>query len=329
MPSSVLEYPWLQPIWAQLQQRYEQQRLPHALLLGGAQGVGEHQLAQQLLQGFLCREAGLQACGQCRSCQLLAAGSHPDFLALQPEGAQQSIRIDSVRQISEFSANTAQQGHGKAILLGSAERLNVQAANALLKNLEEPPANTLFVLTSTHPQQLMATIRSRCQLVKLPKPSTEQAIAWLTEQGVEQAELLWFMTQGSPLQALQWHEQDWQQYWPKWQQDLLATLEAEQLPQQVAERWQGWPLPLTPILHWWAGLLHQCTRQQLGAQSEASHYDEVLLQRLHRLPCERLFAFYRQLLELAAQLGSVANFNPAMAIEALLIDWVRLVKSQR
>ena len=154
-------------------------RLPHALLLEGTPGTGKHATALTLMMALNCAHPAspTRACGQCRSCRKLLSGGHPDFLVLEPKNGV--IRIDAVRELISRMIRKPHEARRRIVLVANAESLNHEASNALLKVLEEPPANSHFVLTATAPEELLETIRSRCQRVRfLPvsEPSLLEAI---------------------------------------------------------------------------------------------------------------------------------------------------------
>lgn len=142
-------YPWQQALWSQLGGRAQH---AHAYLLYGPAGIGKRALAEHWAAQLLCqRPAAAGACGECKACQLLAAGTHPDYFVLEPEEAEKPIRVDQVRDLVGFVVQTAQLGGRKVVLLEPAEAMNVNAANALLKSLEEPSGDTVLLLISHQP----------------------------------------------------------------------------------------------------------------------------------------------------------------------------------
>ncbi|MCH8505093.1 MAG: DNA polymerase III subunit delta' [Ectothiorhodospiraceae bacterium] len=204
-------FDWHETLWERPQQLRRTGRLPHALLLAGLPGVGKLQLANRLAAQLLCREPGsLGACGECQACHLLDAGSHPDIRRTTPEGESRVIRIDSVRALTEFIGMKSQYGGYKIAIIHPADRMNRNAANSLLKTLEEPPEKVLLILVADRASLLPATIRSRCQQMAVAAPSREQAVSWLEAQAPElaaQAALLLPFAGGAPLRALRDAEQ--------------------------------------------------------------------------------------------------------------------------
>ena len=133
-------YPWQADVFADLQQRRVQGRLPHALLISGPVGIGKQQLANVFSQSLLCAEpqADDLACGQCHACSLYAAGTHPDLFRLSPEEDSKVIKIDQIRTLIEKISLSSHYGRYRMVILNPADAMNIAAANALLKTLEEP-----------------------------------------------------------------------------------------------------------------------------------------------------------------------------------------------
>jgi DNA polymerase-3 subunit delta' len=199
-----------------IEQLRDAQRLPHALLLRGASGIGKTRYAQALAAALLCEaplDSGL-ACGHCLACGWVAADTHPDLRQLtrlvDDDGKQANeIKIDQVRALSEFLGVGAHRGGRRLVLIDPAEAMNHVTANALLKTLEEPGSGLFFVLVANRPDALPATIRSRCQLRLLDSPGAEVASAWVrAETGCDaDAAQAWLaMAGGSPLQAIRFAE---------------------------------------------------------------------------------------------------------------------------
>ncbi len=208
-----MRYPWLESAWQQLMSQHG--HLPHAILLKGRAGIGKHDFAVELAKTLLCQNPINQhACGSCQSCNWFEEGTHPDYKWLTPEDEDAPenttkkttkraiISVAQIRQLRDFVGLSSHQSGLKVIVLSPAETLNTASANALLKMLEEPPADTLFVLVSSQPQRLLPTIISRCQTLTLPMPETQAALAWLTSQGLSDAERWLAETGGAPLLAI-------------------------------------------------------------------------------------------------------------------------------
>ena len=173
--------------------------LPPALLMYGVEGVGKRTLALHLAQSALCEKASFlkEPCGICGSCHLFQAETHPDFKILSndevdtsadEEGAastkkvKQVISVKTVRELGSFCYTKHHRGHAKVIIIDPADNLNQNASNALLKNLEEPPAFLHFILLAKHSESLIPTILSRCLKVHVRAPELAVTSDWLNRQ---------------------------------------------------------------------------------------------------------------------------------------------------
>jgi DNA polymerase-3 subunit delta' len=241
-------YAWQQELWQHLTVLAGSARLPHALLLAGPAGIGKRRLAQAFAAWLLCQTPQASgACGRCKSCSLLTAGSHPDLIALAPETDAKTektakfIKVDQVRELVEFAAKSAQLGGYRVVLVEPAHLLNVQAANALLKTLEEPGRQTLFLLVSSQPLSLPATIRSRCQQIPLCLPPQAEALAWLALQlgNQETAKLLLGLAEGAPLAALALRDSLWFGEREHLLRDLAGLRDGRLGGLTVAQRWHS------------------------------------------------------------------------------------------
>jgi DNA polymerase-3 subunit delta' len=210
--------PWHREALARL--LADRARLPHALLVQGAPGIGKVEFARALAASALCESPrdGL-ACGQCPSCHWFSQGNHPDFREIVPEAAAEEdedaeaesakadkaksvvIKIDQVRAVADFVALTTHRAGYRVLLVHPADALHPNAANALLKTLEEPPPHTLILLVTAYPARLLPTIRSRCRQVALGIPDEKQAIQWLRGQSVDDAQTALAAAGGAPLLA--------------------------------------------------------------------------------------------------------------------------------
>ena len=177
--------PWHVPVWEQLSASLAAGRFPHALLLEGQSGTGRNAFAVALARVLLCDLSEPNAavlCASCKSCELTAAGTNPDFLSVFPEEIGKSLGIDQIRRAIDFANKTSALGQGKAIVISPAESMTRGASNALLKSLEEPSAGTVLILVTKPGAFIPATIRSRCQRWVLPAPTSKATTTWLESE---------------------------------------------------------------------------------------------------------------------------------------------------
>jgi DNA polymerase III subunit delta' len=171
--------PWLQSAQDRMRAAIAAQRLPHSLLLLSSPGLGAEQLANWITALALCESQGPRPCGACASCQLLRADSHPDSHIVRLEEDAQQIKVDQVRGLIEALSLKSYRGGYKVGVIEGAESLNANGANAFLKTLEEPTADTVLIMIARPSHRLPATIASRCLRLTLAPPPAEAALAWL------------------------------------------------------------------------------------------------------------------------------------------------------
>jgi DNA polymerase-3 subunit delta' len=323
--SDFTPYPWQRPLWLGLMERVEQQRLPHAILLTGAAGIGKRHLASCLAHSLLCdnRLDDGSACGRCRSCLLLAVGSHPDYLRLEPEEEGKGIGVDKVRSLGKFQSLKSQYSRGQVVQIQPADALNTNAANALLKTLEEPSGDTTLILTTDRPMTLLATIRSRCQLVVLKPALGAEAEEWLRNR-VQHTELyddsLLEMSGGSPLRALHWAENG-ELEWREQRCGELQELERDECSAvALAQSWCE--IGSERILPWFYGMVLDLLRLKQVPQATPLS-NPRLNQQLHSLADKVDLDFLQQLGERMQEwMRSMrGQINQQLLLEELLLAW--------
>ena len=202
--------PWLEETLKSLLGHVERGSLGHAPLVYGPAGVGKHWLANTFAASLLCEQrsnAEVMACGECKSCQVFVNQTHPDFFRLEPEEGKVEIGVDQVRELIGQIALTPALGKYRVALISPAEAMNKNAANALLKTLEEPPNNVWVILVSHSPRKLLPTVLSRCQKVPVTSPDAERGQEWITKHSqamdAQSVSLALALASGAPLLAME------------------------------------------------------------------------------------------------------------------------------
>jgi DNA polymerase-3 subunit delta' len=317
--------PWLQ---APLRQALAQQR-SHALLVQATQGTGAFEFMRALAQAWLCEaDAPQRPCGHCGSCRLVLAHAHPDLFVLLPEARRvelgwspagesevddggksrrkpsKQIRIDEVRAAIDWIGQTTSRGRAKVLLVFPAEAMNLQAASALLKTLEEPPGEARLLLGCSDAEHLLPTVRSRCQRLQLSLPTAQQSLDWLAGQGVSEGHVLLAAAAGAPLQALALSAAGIDS--TAW----LAVPKAVGRGQTIV--FAGWPVPR--VLDALQKLCHDAMAVAVGAQP--TYFSAGSLPAGARLPA--LAAFAKTLARVARD--DEHPWNEGLLIDALVCE---------
>jgi DNA polymerase-3 subunit delta' len=176
-------FPWQDVQWERLISQMNSKKLPHALSLIGPSFIGKQNFAISFANFILCASPLKKTpCGKCKSCCLSRSGNHPDCIILKPDSKGKNINVESIRDLDTFSSQTSQQGGWKVVIICPAESMNINAANALLKTLEEPKEKTLIMLVCHDSSRLLTTIKSRCQNLIFPVPNRTKVKFWLKKK---------------------------------------------------------------------------------------------------------------------------------------------------
>ena len=178
-------------------------RLPHGFLFKGPDGVGKCLYARGLAAAINCKDAGgVGACGVCLSCRKIFSGNHPDFSIIRPDKG--AIKIDQVRQLVKSISYPPYESYKRVVVLEDVHTMRREAANSLLKTLEEPPDDNVLVLTANSSREILATLTSRCQVIPFVALSSDQTCEILKKYEIDEtdARILARLSEGSPGVAL-------------------------------------------------------------------------------------------------------------------------------
>lgn len=193
-------FEWLKPDFARLSSRASAQTLHHSLLICGSEGLGKSDFANRLARYLLCSAPNKESpCGECQSCLLNLAGSHPDLHTIESE---KQIGVDQIRQAIEKLASKSHISGNRVLVIFAADTMTEASANALLKTLEEPMPGAYLLLVSARPHKLLPTVLSRCEKVQLNPPSQHQLIDFLKQHEVVVNDQMLEMYSSSPLVLL-------------------------------------------------------------------------------------------------------------------------------
>lgn len=322
--------PWQTIQWQKSVDSFGVGSMPHAQIFCGVSGLGKREYAAALTNYIFCssRKNSL-GCGECRNCRLILAEVHPDFLRIRPEKLGTAIKVDEIRVLNDFVNRTAESGIAKVVLIEDADRMNRNAANALLKSLEEPPADTFFMLVSSREMKLPVTVRSRCQRINFSVPEREITVEWLRQQNrnSESCELPILLASGAPLAAQKLMSDE---YKHKYTQlflslDLLAsgrsspTVEARSLSD----------LELADLLSWVSSWVGNVVRvQSISSLEQAETGCNGLDKQVDGMPVTALISFNDLVQQAFKDAVAVSNINKQLILENLLMSWQRIARSK-
>ena len=345
-----IEYKWQENDWLRLQAL--RARLPHALLIHGNPDIGKRALATHFAQSLLCQSPAQNAhpCGECQACGWFAQGNHPDFRALLPESLQtgeagaegeegaesgakaaksktpsREIKIEQVRALDGFFNVGTHRGGARVILVYPADALNIPSSNALLKTLEEPSAGTVFLLVTSHPDQVLPTIRSRASKFTVAAPDAAQCLEWLSAQGVADAAARLAEAGGAPLAALNAATLD---EFSAERSELLDALSAGRFdPLIAAERCEkaGNERVALWLMRWVADLIVVAGGSGVPRFHPMRH--DALRSGAARINARALHGYQRRLVVARRTAGH--PLNARLFAEELLIDYGRLLHETR
>lgn len=321
--------PWQDAQWQPLMQRLRNGMLAHALLLKGVPGVGKSDFARALAARLLCHQPGGEhACGQCKSCELVRAGTHPDLLVVEPESSGKPIKIDQVRRVNDFARKTAQQGGCRAIIMNPAEAMNINAASALLKSLEEPGGDTFFILVSARIGDMLPTIRSRCQMSSFTVPEPAQARAWLARRVADPLvlEQLLVLASGAPMTAMAMFDNDTLALRGRLINALPELFRGRLTPVELAKEWHAGNV--VELLAWVSNWLDDAVKLQLAAdESFVTNQDQLrmLSYLAGKAPATDLLGLRDSIMNQRQQLRDGANLNTQMLMEGVFSNLLELV----
>lgn len=319
-------YTWQADQWQGLTRRFKQDCLPHSLLLTGLSGLGKLDFAKAFAHSLFCKQLDTDghSCGQCKPCHLIQAGTHPDYHMIMPEEKSKVIKIDQIRSFCDVMARKSQLGGYRLAILCPAESMNTNAANALLKTLEEPGEQTVIMLVTSQPSNLPATIRSRCQKIEFHLPDRDIAKDWLEEQGVTgDIDLLLNLSQNTPLNALKAFKEDHLQERARFITDFIGLKQGLQDPLKLADKWnkQHPQQCLEWLMSWVMDLIRlksNIDEQQINNKDIKQHLQPLA----KAVDLHNLFSYQDKLQNAKRQLTT--QVNSQLLLEDLFITWIKL-----
>lgn len=317
-------YSWHDKTWEKFVSACSNNHLPHALLLTGANGVGKLAFAERMVKSLLCVNPDIntrEACNHCQGCNTYDSLANPDFIKIQVLEDKQQIGVDQIRRLSQFLTISRSFDAFKVVLIHPIEKMNQNAANSLLKSLEEPANNTVLILVASNLSYILPTIISRSQLLSIPLPSNDESIIWMKSffknknqlEYIEKAEELLEMTSGGPLLAVTIDDQTLKEK-ADFGNDIINILDKNNSVIDVAKKWEKYEQ--STLLDWqllWTQSLLKTS------YADITYKDKVLSMLKSKVIKEMLWPLYQQLLSNKKIIHT--SVNPLMNLESMLLLW--------
>ena len=305
-----MDIPWLNQINESWRKSMHQNRAPHALLLLGAQGTGKRCLA-----GWLARTRLGMSPLESEPQYPLEMQDHADLRWLSPPEDKHTVGIEQIRELVAALSLTSYEGGGKVAVIDPANAMTANAANSLLKTLEEPPGDALLILIADRVGRLPATIFSRCQRISMPVPAESDSLAWLARvQSTTGWPAALRAAGNAPLAAVAALER--MEDTDTMARDFAALPRRDASPLEVAGRWAKHEPEF--VLNWLCRQVQLCILRVFGglAASPGGNVSDSVLQRIDR---RNLFCYLDIINGLRGQ--PAGSFNVQLTLESLLIDW--------
>ena len=331
--SSAQEFPWHNSTWQQFIKAKAKNQLPHAILLSGEEGIGRFSLAKRMAKSLMCINSSAtaeDACNQCISCKTFNSEANPDYTQITLLEDKQQIGVDQIRAVSEFLNYSRSYNTNRVVVLYPAERMNINAANSLLKSLEEPSAHTVIILVTAKLNQLLPTIKSRCQLFTVTSPNKVETIQWLSKYQSKELEhdqskqispeLLFEITGNKPLNAIKLGQEQIDNR-NQFFSDLSEAIKHKITITEMAKKWDKYDLEI--LLNWQITHIQDTIKSAVGQPLSAENHllsNHALTQ---HLSTEEHWLLYQSLIKQKQYIHT--SVNSLMFVENMIMLWTRSI----
>ncbi len=328
--SSNQEFPWHQQTWQQFTKARTQNKLPHAILLSGEEGIGKLSLAKRMAKSLICLNTvstATDACNECQSCKTYESGANPDFTHISLLEDKQQIGVDQIRALSDFLNYSRSYNTNRVVIINPTERMNINAANSLLKSLEEPSAHTVIILVTAKLNQLLPTIKSRCQLFSVKTPSKDESVHWLQQHQSHQnqnsnqlvdPEIVLEMTGNKPLKAINISQDDIENR-NQFFQDLSTVIHQQITITEMAKKWEKHDFET--LLNWQILFIQSTIKSELSTDTNVDNSSNSNNKLSQHLSAEEHWNLYQNLIKQKQYIHT--SVNSLMFMENMIMLWLK------
>jgi len=336
-------YPWHKQSWQRINQARQSDHLAHAILISGQEHTGKSDFANRLVKSLLCEASQFKnneltqtpqidachqcPCNKCRGCKTFEADSNPDYLHIKLLEDKQQISIDQIRAMNAFLNLSRSFKAYQVVLISEAERMNQNAANSLLKSLEEPADNSVIILLTSQLSAMLPTIKSRCQMMHLPMPDKQQSIDWLQSKTGKLSEFKEELeiSHNRPLAALKVDDELIQNR-EMLLEDIVNIIQEKSAITEIAKKWQKHDREV--LIDWQIGWLYQLLKMPPKTDSNDSRTGKSDTEKSINLVTLKDFILDLQLWDIYDQLLKQkqlvhTSVNPLIFLENMLSLWLQ------
>lgn len=300
----------------------------HAFIFEGPRGIGKIAFIHEIAKGFLCKESpNIQYCNKCKSCHLYNESNHPDFYAISLEEGKKQISINQIKNLQESIYESSFLGSNKVFLVSPLEKLNKEAFNSFLKNLEEPPLGSIFLLITNRPQEIPLTIRSRCLSIQMEKPKEDLIKDWLNKNfdGINNLDLVLKLSKGKPIIASDMIHIKIEEIRNEFFNEMAEFLKTGSNLIEISEKWPKDKSVMLIKLEWMSDLIMDCLRYRFLPQSDKTLDDtsEMCVYLSNRVSSDDFFKILDKTNFCWNTFNSDSNLREDYHLKSLLSDWTK------
>ena len=302
----------------------------HAYIFEGPKGIGKNLFTLEVAKGFLCTaKPNIEICNECKSCHLFDESNHPDFYPIKTIEDKKQISINQIREIQEPLYESSFLGSNKIFLINPLEKLTREAFDSFLKNLEEPPSNSVFLLVSHRYQTLPLTIKSRCIQISMLIPEKKQIEIWLENQTKhkEKIESAILFSKGKPLVAAEMINLEVNVTRKDFIKDISELIKTGNNLLQISEKWPKDNDSMLLKLEWMSDLLMDCIRHKFLTEGQETFQDtdNISSYLSERVEADKFFSLLEKTNSFWSLFNSETNLRVDYQLQALLVEWTESV----
>ena len=306
----------------------------HAYIFEGVKGIGKTIFALEIAKGFLCNAIpNAKLCNKCQSCHLFDEFNHPDFYLVEPEEDKKQISINQIRKLQEPLYESSFLGSNKVFIINPLEKMTREAFDSFLKNLEEPPDNSIFLLICHRYQSLPLTIKSRCIQINMSQPEKDQIKSWLTNRTGHKSkiETALLLSKGKPFVAAEMVNSGIDDLRLNFIKDISELIKTGSNLLEVSERWPKDPTTMLLKVEWMSDLLMDCLRHKFLSGNNLTFQDtnSITTYLSQKIESDKFFFLLEKTNSFWNLFNSDTNLRADYQLQALLVEWSESVGLSR